>query len=818
MATFGWIIIWLGIFISLAYHRATRFLTTVAIGIGLIATTCLAPFSWFTILLLWILLAPIVLLLHQKILIQTYVITPLFKKLQKQLPPMSETEQIALEAGTVSWEAELFSGNPLWEKLMTLPTPTLSLEEQHFLEGPTKQLCEMINDWHITHQLYDLPETVWQFLKENGFFALIIPKQYGGKGFSAFAHAQCLSILASRSLTLASTVAVPNSLGPAELLLQYGTQEQKEYYLPRLAKGIDIPCFALTGPEAGSDAGAIPDYGIICKGAFEGKTILGIKLQWNKRYITLAPIATLLGLAFKLFDPDQLLGDQKTLGITCALIPTHTPGVHIGRRHLPSNIPFQNGPTTGKDVFIPLDWIIGGPNMVGQGWKMLVECLSCGRAISLPSISTGGAKMAACVSSAYSVIRQQFRTPISQFEGIQEILGRIGGWTYLCEATRNLTLSMIGIGEKPTVAGAISKYHVTELGRKIALDAMDLHGGKAIMMGPQNYLGRAYQGAPISITVEGANILTRNMIIFGQGAIRCHPYLLKIFQALKENKEADFAHFFIESVRSTLSNTARAWFHALTFSYFAKSPQNGKTKRYFQQLAHASSAFACVTDVSLGVLGGKLKVKEALSAKLGDLLSMLYLLSALLKHYQDQGAQETDLPLLDWACEYCLGTFWQSMETFLHNFPQRPLAWLLKLCTMPLGKPCSLPQDRRYQSVAQCLTTPHAARARLLAPLFIAENPQDSVAHLEKAFHATFEHAALLKKVYAAVKRSTPHPDQKKPQHCVSTLSTYIAMALEHKVLSQEEAKKLCYLDKLYQTAIAVDDFSPQELAHPAST
>ncbi|HRE33107.1 MAG TPA: acyl-CoA dehydrogenase, partial [Candidatus Berkiella sp.] len=632
------------------------------------------------------------------------------------------------------------------------PTPKLSEEEEAFLNGPAKQLCEMANDWEITHTLNDLPEQIWQFLIDNGFFALVIPKKYGGKGFSEFAHSEILTMLAGRSLTLASTVAVPNSLGPAELLLRYGTQAQADYYLPRLASGQEIPCFALTAPEAGSDAGAIPDTGIICKGQFEGKEIIGIKLNWNKRYITLAPIATLLGLAFKLYDPDELLGHKKELGITCALIPTNTKGVTTGRRHLPSNIPFQNGPTQGKNVFIPLDWIIGGPNMAGQGWRMLVECLSTGRAISLPSSSSGGARGAVLTCSAYSRIRRQFHTSISNFEGIQEVLARIGGFTYLSEAVRHLTVAMVDAGEKPSVPGAISKYHVTELGRKIANDAMDLHGGKGIMMGPNNYLCRSYQGVPIGITVEGANILTRNMIIFGQGAIRCHPYVLKEMHAIQHHNVQEFEHYMGQHISFTLSNVAHALFHGLTFSHFANSPTANGMKRYYQQLGRASSAFALVADSAMALLGGKLKFKESISSRLGDLLSMMYLISAVLKRYQDQGSQTADLPLVRWSLDYCLAQYWQAMNELLRNFPNRGVAFGLRVLVMPFGVPCHYPKDKLNREITELLTTQSDTRARLLEGVFISNNPQDPIRVLSSAFEAIIANTTLIKQVFDASK------------------------------------------------------------------
>lgn len=806
MSTVLGIGLWLGGLIGLAYFRASLITATGAIAAGLLTTTIFSSLGWFSLTLCWILFGGLAFVLNNPEQRKRFITNPAFDALSKTLPNLSETERVALEAGTVGWEGELFSGQPQWEKLLTIAMPKLTEEEEAFINGPVKTLCEMTNDWEVTHTLNDLPETIWQFLIDNGFFALVIPKKYGGKGFSEYAHSEILCILAGRSLTLASTVAVPNSLGPAELLLRYGTSEQANYYLPRLASGEEIPCFALTGPEAGSDAGAIPDTGIICKGQFEGKEIIGIRLNWNKRYITLAPIATLLGLAFKLYDPDGLLGEKKELGITCALIPTKTPGVTTGRRHLPSNIPFQNGPTQGKDVFIPLDWIIGGPKMAGHGWRMLVECLSTGRAISLPSSSAGGARGAVLTCGAYSKIRRQFHTSISNFEGIQEVLGRIGGMTYLCEAVRNLTVAMVDAGEKPSVPGAISKYHVTELGRKIANDAMDLHGGKGIMMGPNNYLCRSYQGVPIGITVEGANILTRNMIIFGQGAVRCHPYVLKEMQALSHHNLHEFEHYMGQHISFTLSNAAHAFVHGLTFAYFASAPTTTFTKRYYQQLGRASSAFALVADASMALLGGKLKFKESLSSRLGDLLAMMYLMSAVLKRHQDQGSPQADIPLVRWSLDYCLAQYWQTMNELLRNFPQRAVAFGLRALVMPFGIPCHYPNDRLNREITEILTTQNEARTRLLQRVFISSNKNDPIRILSTAFDELIQHATLIKTVFDASKNHEAH----------GTLSQSIEFALKSKIITDEEAQTLSRVNELCQAVIAVDDFSKEELGNAA--
>ena len=491
-----------------------------------------------------------------------FLMTPILKLYRSMLPQMSQTEREALEAGTVWWEGDLFRGEPDWTKLHAYPTPMLTPEEQSFLDKETETLCSLVNDWETTQVHKDMSPQAWAYAKEQGFLGMIIPKRYGGLGFSAFAHAQIITKLSTRCSAAAVSVMVPNSLGPAELLLHYGTDAQKDYYLPRLAKGEEIPCFALTSPQAGSDAASMPDVGIVCKGMWEGKQIIGMRVTWDKRYITLGPVATLLGLAFRMQDPERLLGGETDIGITCALVPTNHPGVKIGRRHYPLDAVFQNGPTHGSEVFMPLEWIIGGPEMAGQGWRMLMECLAAGRSISLPSSNTGMSMVAVRATGGYARVRRQFNLPIGQFEGIEEPLARMGANLYLCDAARKMTAGAIDLGEKPSVVSAIVKYHVTERARTVVNDAMDILGGKGICLGPNNFMGRAYQQIPIGITVEGANILTRSLIIFGQGAIRCHPYLLKEMQAAgnEDAKQAleEFDSALTSHIAYTVSNTARA--------------------------------------------------------------------------------------------------------------------------------------------------------------------------------------------------------------------------------------------------------------------
>lgn len=664
------------------------------------------------------------------------------KTFRKVLPPISATEQEAIDAGTVWWDGELFGGDPDWDKLLAYPQCAVSPEEQSFLDNEVEQLCTMLDDWDITHRRADLPPEVWQFMKDKGFFGMIIPKDHGGLGFSAQAHSAVIAKISSRSSSAAVTVMVPNSLGPAELLLHYGTDAQKERYLRRLARGEEVPCFALTGPFAGSDAGAIPDYGIVCRGEFGGQQdVLGIRLTWEKRYITLAPVATLLGLAFRLYDPERLLGGETERGVTLALIPTDTPGVVVGRRHFPLNSAFLNGPTQGSEVFVPLDYVIGGVACVGQGWRMLMECLAAGRSISLPASSVGAMKLAARTTGAYARVRKQFRLPIGQFEGIEEPLARIGAYTYMTDAARRFTALAVDMGEKPSVISAVMKYHATELGRIVINDAMDVHGGKGICLGPDNYLGRAYQQAPIGITVEGANILTRSMIIFGQGAIRAHPYVLKEVAAAREHDPELALHQFDEAFRAhvsfAMSNAARSMVFGLTGGIGIRAPQDPHTRRYYQQLTRFSAAFAFAADMAMAALGGSLKRRERISARLGDALSLMYLCSATLKRYEEDGRPEADLPLLHWAVQDALYRIQEALDGVVQNFPNRALRGLLGMLIFPAGKRLSPPSDKLGHEIAALLMTPGEARDRLTRGVYLSDDEQDAVAALEAALDST---------------------------------------------------------------------------------
>ncbi len=725
---------------------------------------------------------------------------------KKVLPAMSQTEKEALDAGTVWWEAELFKGKPDWNKLHDIKAPTLSAEEQAFLDGPVNEVCAMVSDYQVTHELADLPPEVWQYLKDHKFFAMIIKKKYGGLEFSAYAQSLVLQKLTGVSGVLSSTVGVPNSLGPGELLQHYGTKEQQDHYLPRLAEGKEIPCFALTSPEAGSDAGSIPDYGVVCQGEWEGKQVLGMRLTWNKRYITLAPVATVLGLAFKLRDPEGLLGDKQDIGITCALIPTDLEGVEIGNRHFPLNVPFQNGPTRANDLFVPLDFIIGGPKMAGQGWRMLVECLSVGRGITLPSNSTGGIKSAALATGAYARIRRQFKQPIGHMEGVEEPLARLGGNAYVMDAASNLTVAGIDLGEKPSVISAIVKYHCTHRGQQSIIDAMDIVGGKGICMGPSNFLARGYQGAPIAVTVEGANILTRSMIIFGQGAIRCHPYVLEEMNAAYSDSSDALNKFdsaLAGHVSFTLSNLVRSFWLGLTDGRFSPAPVQDSTARYYQQLNRYSANIAFLADISMAVLGGSLKRKERLSARLGDILSQLYLSSATLKRFDSDGRNAEDLPLVHWGLQDSLKQAELAIDEFLANFPNKWLGKALRVVILPFGHVRKAPSDKLDSQVARILQTPSETRSRIGRNQYMAATQFNPAGRIEQALEVILQAEPLFDKVCKALGERRPF----------TGLDKVAELGIEGGIIDNNEAKILREAEEHRLYVINVDDFSPEELA-----
>lgn len=724
----------------------------------------------------------------------------LFGVFRKVMPRMSSTEREALEAGSVWWEAELFSGKPRWRRLLRQPAPGLSETEQEFLNGPVEDLCLMLDDWEISEKLQDLPQPVWSFIREKRFFSMIIPNEYGGLGFSAQANSAVVMKIASRNVTAAVTVMVPNSLGPGELLLHYGTEDQKNYFLPRLASGEEIPCFALTSPLAGSDAGAMPDKGIVCRQEFEGKEVLGLRLNWDKRYITLAPVATLLGLAFRAMDPDGLLGDQEDLGITCALIPADTDGVEIGNRHFPVGAVFMNGPTRGKDVFIPMDWIIGGQERIGQGWRMLMQSLAAGRAISLPSMGVAGGKMASLLTGAYARIRTQFDVPIGYFGGVEEPLSRIGGRTYRMDAARLLTLIALDQGENPGVLSAINKYQLTEGNRQCIIDAMDVHGGKGIIEGPNNYLARAYKALPIAITVEGANILTRSLIIFGQGAIRAHPCLLAEMNAVTgmANSKArrDFDNALFTHVGFSISNMVRSLLLGLTGGWMTPAPVRGPHAHYFRKLSRLSAAFAFLADSVLLLLGGKFKFKEKLSGRLADALIHLYMASALLKRFEDDGRPEQDMPLLEWGMEDSLQRIQQALHGVILNFPAPLLGGLARLIVFPFGLPYPGPTDKTVKAVAAILLSENDSRDRLTDGVFISDR-DDASGRVSKAFHLVLEAAPAERAIKNALKQTVNFENYE----------DLVKRATESGVITEEQATMVRLAQQATRAVISVDDF-----------
>ncbi len=759
-------------------------------------------------LILWLVLIAVAVPLLVSDLRIKYFSGPMFDWFKKVLPPISDTERDAIDAGTVWWDGELFSGRPNWDTLLGYPRATLTEEEQAFIDGPTEALCAMVNDWEVGQRL-DLPQEAWDYIKAEGFFALIIPKEYGGKGFSAYAHSQIVMKLATRSGDLASTVMVPNSLGPAELLMHYGTDEQRNHYLPRLANGTDIPCFALTGPYAGSDAGAMNDSGVICRGQWQGEEVLGLRLNWEKRYITLGPVATLLGVAFKTYDPEHLLGDEEELGISLALIPTDTAGVEIGRRHLPLGAAFMNGPNWGKDVFVPLEAIIGGRDMIGKGWMMLMNCLSVGRSISLPATGVSAAKACSYVSGRYAQIREQFNVPLAAFEGIQEPLARIGGNAWLMDSARILTANAVDLGEKPSVLSAILKYHLTERGRACVTDAMDIHGGKGIIMGPNNYLGRLWLSAPISITVEGANILSRNLMIFGQGAIRCHPFVLREMELVHEPDRDEavkkFDTLLMQHIGFAVSNTASTLVLGLTFGLFGKAPGTDLTRPYFRALDRIAAAFAMLADLSMMLLGGELKRRERLSARLGDVLSHLYLASAALKRYHDLGHPTEQAPLLRWALEDCLCKAERALADTLSNFPNRLLGGVLQLLVFPFGARHKGPSDELDAEVAAILGRPEGdpALEQILDGVYRPDDADEAFGALRDAFDALAAAHPLQKKLHKALKSGEFKP---------AAHEDPISAALAAGVLNASEAEQLTAAEAARRKVISVDDFDKAQL------
>src|SRR5215469_11195974 len=754
---FFWWLVFILVALGLAAARPSRFAWLLGLLVFMIIFSASSDASGGTKGLLWTLYSILVLVLTLSFLRRGFISKPLLKFYRAAMPELSTTEREALEAGTTWWDAELFSGTPRWQTLLDFPAAKLSPEEQAFLDGPVETLCGMLDDQRISNVDKDLTPETWRYSKDQGFFGMMIPKQYGGMAFSNMGHAAVILKIASRSISAALTVMIPNSVGPGKLLLKYGTEEQKNHWLPRLAKGEEIPCFALTGPEAGSDAGAVPDVGVVCR---DDRGALGIRLNFEKRYISMGPIATVLGLAFKLEDPEHLLGERTHLGVTLALVPAKTPGVRTGTRHDQLHMAFMNGPLFGKNVFIPMDMVIGGPQMAGKGWRMLMECLTDGRAISLPALSTATAKLATRVTSAYARVRRQFKLPISQFEGIREAVARLAGNTYAMDGARLTTLAALDQGHKPAVISAIVKYNLTERSRQVMNDAMDVHGGAALSLGPKNPLGSFHSYPQMGITVEGHNILTRNLITFGQGAIRCHPYLLKELQAagnpdpkaaLKEFDQAVMTH-----LGFTVSTKARVFLHGLTGAKLIDVPTVPMAlKGYYRQLTRMSAAFAFVTDVLLLTLRGELKRRERLSARMADVISQLYMASCALKHYHEQGNQLADLPLVSWACEDSLYRIQQSLDALFKNLPNRWLARSLRLVVFPLGMRYRAPSDALEHRIAALVFRPSPERDRLTAGMYLPKDMNEKVRLLDEAFVQAVETRPLREKLRKAAHDKT---------------------------------------------------------------
>jgi len=781
---------WLGM---LTVADVALMLTGMSVAVGvLILCAVIAAFVFFTV---------------EEIRLK-WISGPLKAYIRKSLPPMSDTEKAAIEAGTVWWDGELFGGNPDFSRLLATPKPVLSEEERAFLDGPTEQLCSMLDDWQINHELRDLPADVWTFIRSHRFFAMVIPKRYGGLEFSAHAHSCVLQKIASRSAAAVVTVMEPNSLGPAELLLAYGTDAQKDHYLPRLAAGDEVPCFALTGPMAGSDASAIPDTGIVCRGRFDGEEVLGLRLNWEKRYITLGPVATVLGLAFHVYDPEHLLGEQEDLGITCALIPTDMAGIEIGRRHDPLNIAFMNGPNSGRDVFIPMDCVIGGEAMIGKGWRMLVERLSIGRGISLPSLSVAAGKMCADSTGAYARLRKQFHTSIGRFEGVEEALARIAGLTYLMDAGERLTVSALDAGEKPAVVTAIAKRYLTEAMRQVVDDAMDVHGGRGICMGPSNYLGRLYQSIPVAITVEGANILTRSLMIFGQGAMRCHPYLQEEIASATAEGDGALERFdtaLMAHMSYTIANAARAVLYGLAGPLFAPAPVAGPSARYYRQIARYSAATSAMADLALMTLGGALKRKEAISGRFADAMAWMYLCSAVLKRFEDDGRPRADEPLMHWACQYSLYQVEQALDGVIRNFPVRPIAWKMRVWAFPLGRRASLPDDKLMHQLAGMLIEPSATRKRLVSGIYDGDS-ESATGRLHHAMRLTIHIEPIERKLKEHGQIHRPDQDY----------GAWLSGLVGAGILNQKESDLLTEARAAILHAVMVDDFAADAFSRQA--
>jgi acyl-CoA dehydrogenase len=732
------------------------------------------------------------------------LVTPKVLKLMKPLfPPMSATERTALEAGTVWWDADLFGGKPRWQRLLDFQPPGLTPRERSFLENETEQLCRLVDGEEVDRS-GDLSEATWDHLKNAGFMGLIIPEKYGGLGFSAEANSAVVTKVSSHNVTLAVTVMVPNSLGPAELLLHYGTEEQKDYFLPRLAKGIDIPAFALTEPGAGSDAGGMTSTGVICRDEWEGEQVLGLRLNWNKRYITLASEASLLGLAFKAKDPDHLLGDVEDYGITCALVPTSLPGVVHDKRHDPLGVKFLNGPTTGEDVFIPLSLVIGEREGLGQGWRMLMDCLSAGRSISLPGLACGGTQVATRVISSYAQIREQFGMPIARFEGIEEKLAEIFGRTWSMDATRRITASAVAAGHKPSVISAIAKAYLTEGMRTVINDAMDVQGGAGICRGPRNVLAPIYQGAPIGITVEGANILTRTLIVFGQGALRCHPWAFAEMEAARRDDVKEFDRTFFKHVGHMFSTLGRASLLAVSGGRLVGVPIDGPGAAHLRNFSRLSAAFALCAEGAMATLGGALKRKERLTGRLADALAWLYMGSCAVKRFEDMGRPAADVPLLEWTCRQAAWEIETALAAFLDNLPSRATARVLRPVIFPFGARARRPSDHLGAKVVRGVLEDADLRDRMTEGIHMPSSDKPGLGAFEAGLAKLRAAQPLRSKLKAAVRAGTL------PRMGTAALLDH---AVEHGVLTGEERTVLRDFLETQWDLVQVDAYEAQTYA-----
>ncbi len=790
------------------YHRPTLATGSVIAVVGTAVLVVLTDHAW-----LWLLLSVLVVVVLNVAALRRQLLTePVFRLLRRALPAMSSTEKEALEAGTTWWEKDLFSGSPDWDKFDRIAMPQLSEAEQAFIDVEVEALCELIDDWDVQRR-QDLSPDTWQYLREHGFFGLIIPEEFGGRAFSPYAQSRVMSKIASRSITAAVTAMVPNSLGPGELLVKYGTEEQKKRWLPGLADGSELPCFGLTGPEAGSDAGAIPDIGTVCMGDHEGEEVLGLKLTFSKRWITLAPVATVVGLAFQLRDPDGLLGDPDTVdyGITCALLPASHPGVEIGKRHNPG-VPFMNGPIKGEDVFIPVDWIIGGAEMAGKGWRMLIECLAAGRGVSLPALATASGEMCYLTVGAFARVRRQFNIEVGKFEGVQEASADIAAGAYTLEAMRQLVTRGLAEGA-PSVLTAMAKYHATERMRVLVNHGMDVVSGRAIQLGPRNFMASAYHALPVAITVEGANILTRSLMIFGQGALRCHPYLFDEMQTLQQEDERsavdEFEPLFLQHLGHVGSNVSRLLLYGLTGARFSATPRKASefSKRWYQRLNQLSAALAVCADVALGVLGGDLKRRELLSARLGDVHSELFIACSILKYHDSHAPGAAARQHADYALRQSLSAAQHALATFCRNFPLRWLGWFLRLVCLPPGSAVHAPSDDQIRDLGDLILDPNPVREALAEMVYVSTDPEDAVGRLE----TTYQMLLQVESAWQAFSRA-----RSKGELTAQEFPDALQEAVAQGVITDYEATALAEYEVRRYDCLLTDHFDQLPLKPPA--